>query len=195
MFLCHIHRIGLYLENNIVYPNFKGEDIFMNQFEFRSVKPDEFDQVVQIEHISFPPNEACAPKVMQDRISYAADLFLVAVDKLTGKAVGFLTGVATDEDKFRDEFFTDISQHNPQGCNVMLLSLAVHPDYRMKGLAREIVNQYCLRESQKGRKALYLTCLEDKVDMYKKFGFVDKGTANSNWGGEQWHEMITVLLA
>lgn len=45
---------------------------------------------------------------MTERIAKVPQLFLVAVDKSTGKLAGFLNGVATDEEKFRDEFFTDI---------------------------------------------------------------------------------------
>ena len=41
----------------------------------------------------------------------------------------------------------------------------------------------------KGRKQLVLTCLEDKVEMYKKMGYEDKGMSASVWGGEPWHEM------
>jgi hypothetical protein len=26
--------------------------------------------------------------------------------------------------------------------------------------------------------------------MYEKMGFIDRGIANSTWGGEEWHEMI-----
>lgn len=35
------------------------------------------------------------------------ELFLVAVDKETGKIAGFLNGPATNEIRFRDEFFAD----------------------------------------------------------------------------------------
>ena len=38
-------------------------------------------------------------------------------------------------------------------------------------------------------KEIILTCLESKVAMYEKFGFRDKGIAQSTWGGEEWHEM------
>lgn len=41
----------------------------------------------------------------------------------------------------------------------------------------------------RGRKEIILTCLESKVAMYEKFGFKDKGIAQSTWGGEEWHEM------
>lgn len=44
-----------------------------------------------------------------------------------------------------------------------------------------------------GRKKLILTCLPDKVEMYKKFGFKGHGIGDSVWGGEAWHKMDIVL--
>ena len=67
---------------------------------------------------------------MIERIAAAPELFLVAIDKETGKIAGFLNGIATDEYYFRDEFFTDASLHNPGGRNIMLLGLDVLPEYR-----------------------------------------------------------------
>ena len=163
------------------------------EIEFRDIKKDEAEQAVLIEQICFPPNEACSKEHMEERVDGAADLFLVAVDKETGKIVGFLNGLATDEDVFRDEFFTDINLHNPSGKNIMLLGLDVLPEYRMKGLATAIVKEYCARERANGREKLILTCLKSKVEMYKKMGFADNGVANSTWGGEQWHEMYLQL--
>ena len=46
------------------------------------------------------------------------------------------------------------------------------------------MEQYKEREQVKGRKKLILTCLPDKVEMYKKFGFKDHGIGDSVWGGE-----------
>ena len=102
---------------------------------------------------------------------------------------GFFNGIATNEEEFRDEFFTDITLHNPEGKNVMLLGLDVLPEYRMQGLARELVRRYVERERLNNRKKAILTCLDSKVEMYKKMGFIDDGIANSTWGGETWHQM------
>ncbi|MDO5392818.1 MAG: GNAT family N-acetyltransferase [Eubacteriales bacterium] len=165
----------------------------LERFEFRNILPEESDQAIAIEQTCFPPNEACSPRAMTDRVNTVPELFLVAIDKSDGKIAGFLNGVATKECRFRDEFFTDISLHNPEGKHVMLLGLDVLPEYRKQGLAREIVSQYCRREREKGRTMLYLTCLANKVRMYKKFGFEDRGIADSTWGGEEWHEMTCVL--
>ena len=159
------------------------------KYEFRNIRPEEADQAIQIEQICFPPNEECSAKSMLERVANAPETFLVAVDKETGKIAGFLNGVATNEDVFRDEFFTDITLHDPNGKNIMLLGLDVLPEYRHRGLAREIMSSYVAREQEKGRKCLYLTCLDNKVEMYKKMGYTDNGISGSLWGGEEWHDM------
>lgn len=94
-------------------------------FTFRNVKEEEADQTIEIENICFQSNEACTPEAMAERASQAQETFLVAVDKKTDKIAGFLNGIATDEDVFRDEFFTNITLHNKNGKNIMLLGLDV----------------------------------------------------------------------
>lgn len=161
----------------------------MEKYEFRSIRQEEAEQAVRIEQICFPPNEACSEKCMKERIAKVPELFLVAVDKVNGRIAGFLNGLATDEYSFWDDFFTDADLHKPGGKNIMLLGLDVLPEHRKQGLARELVFQYLRREREKGRGMLVLTCLQNKVKMYKQMGFADRGIADSNWGGEEWHEM------
>ena len=159
------------------------------RFEFREILPEEDDQAALIEEICFPPNEACSEKMMKERVAKAPELFLVAVDRETGKIAGFLNGLSTEEDFFRDEFFMDAELYDPDGKNVMLLGLDVLPDYQGQGLGREIMFQYLRRECERGRKSVILTCLESKVKMYEKMGFKNKGLSGSSWGEEQWYEM------
>lgn len=160
-----------------------------NTFEFRTIRKEETEQAAKVEQICFPPNEACSRQHMMERIEAAQEWFLVAVDQETGKIAGFLNGIATEETRFRDEFFTDASLHDPNGAYVMLLGLDVLPEYRLQGLGRALVSQYVDRERKRGTKKLFLTCLDSKVEMYQKFGFVDHGMSDSVWGGEAWHEM------
>lgn len=163
------------------------------KFMFRQILPQEADQAVEIEYICFPPNEACSEKMMRERIARVPDLFLVAVDRKTGKIAGFLNGIATNEQSFRDEFFSDSTLHDPQGSTVMLLGLDVLPEYRGQGLAREIMMRYLSTEREKGRKQMILTCLEGKVAMYERMGYRNRGISASVWGGEQWYEMCAAL--
>ena len=163
------------------------------RFEFRSIHEDEADQAAAIEQVCFPSNEACSEKNMKERIARAPELFLVAIDKETGKIVGFVNGLATNEYVFRDDFFTNAGTHDPNGKNIMLLGLDVLPAYRKQGLGKELMYQYLRRERVNGRRMIILTCLQSKVKMYKKMGFQDEGISDSSWGGEKWHEMCQVI--
>lgn len=173
--------------------NMNHEKTISERFLFRNILPEEAELAARIEEICFPPNEACSEKMMRERVARAPELFLVAVDRQSGKIAGFLNGLTTNECIFRDEFFTDAELYDPAGGNVMLLGLDVLPEYRGQGLAREIMFRYLRREREQGRKSAILTCLDSKVKMYEKMGFQDRGMAQSSWGDEQWHEMACLL--
>ncbi len=165
-----------------------------DRYEFRYILPYEGEQAAEIEQICFPPNEACTPERMQQRVSHIPEQFLVAVDRRTNRLAGFLKGLAPDEGLFRDAFFLDVGLHVQEGKNIMLLGLDVLPEHRGKGLATEIMRQYVQREQARGRHMLLLTCLEEKVSMYQGMGYEDLGLADSAWGGEAWHEMRYRLI-
>lgn len=169
-----------------------GKDL-QEHFEFRDIYPEEGNQAARIEQICFPPNEACTEKMMKDRAAAAPELFLTAVDRQKGQLAGFLCGLATDESRFRDEFFYDNTLYQPEGKNVILLGLDVLPEYRGQGLARELMNRYLQREKERGRKMAILTCLEDKISMYEKMGFINQGLSGSTWGRVSWYEMSYAL--
>lgn len=158
-------------------------------FIFRPVEKEEAEQAVAMENVCFPPNEVCSRDMILSRIDRIPDYFLVAEDRDTGKLAAFLSGIATDEERFRDEFFSDAGLHNPDGKNIMILGLNVLPAYRRRGLAREMMRTYLRREYERGRDMVKLTCLPSKIEMYEKMGFTDEGLSNSTWGGELWHEM------
>ena len=106
----------------------RTEENLYGRFEFRYIRQEEGDQAARIEQICFPPNEACTEKMMKDRAAAAPELFLVAVDRESGLLAGFLCGLATDESRFRDEFFYDNTLYQPEGKNVILLGLDVLPE-------------------------------------------------------------------
>lgn len=162
-------------------------------FTLRNIHQDEALQAAEIERICFPPEEACSSKHMKERVMNASELFLTAVDNETDKIAGFINGISTNEEKLRDAFYTDISLHNPDGRNIMILGVDVLPEYRHHGLARTMTHDYQKQARQKGYSMLVLTCLEEKVGMYHKFGFTDHGISESAWGNVTWHEMTYKL--
>lgn len=163
------------------------------RFIFRAVRPEETEQVVAIETECFPPHEACKPEIMRERVAVAADWFLVAMDRETGRIAGFVDGLATDDEVLQDAIYTDPHLHDPAGRNVMILGVNVLPAYRKQGLAREMVMQFLRREEARGTKRVILTCLEQRVGMYEHFGFRTIGASDSTWGDEAWIEMDVVL--
>ena len=138
------------------------------RFEFRTIREDEADQTAQVEAACFPPGEACTLEHMKDRI-------------------------ATNEVDLKDEFFTDASNHDPKGKNIMICGVCVLPKFQKQGLARELVFEYSRREWERGRERLILTCKKEKVKMYRKFGFRDLGESGSSWGGKSWNQMELIL--
>jgi len=162
-------------------------------FYYRIIKAEEAEYAARMEQICFPPEEAWPKELMIERIIKIPEMTLVVEDTETKKIVGMINGIATNEDKFCDDFIADVSRHNPNGRNLMITGVQVLPEYRHKGLAKELMMRYLRQEKAKGRSKAFLTCLEDKIEMYKKMGFQDYGIVSSSWAGMKWHEMTCVL--
>ncbi len=166
---------------------------FNERYELRKVRPEDAETAADIEAVCFPPSEACTLPIMKERIALAADSFLTAIDRETGKMVGFVNALCTNEWSLKDELFTDTSLHDPDGGNVMICSVAVLPEYRRQGIAREMMWEFLRKQQALGKKQAILTCVPGKIKMYRKFGFTDRGESESAWGGEKWHEMWCTL--
>ena len=166
-----------------------GDEELLKRYQFRQILPEEADQAVEIENTCFPPNEACPEDEMRRRVAAMPTQFLVAVDRETGKLAGFLNGLCSDEKELRDEFFTDVTLHDPAAQTDFLMGLDVLPAYRGQGLAKELMRLYGIWGQVKGRHKMVLTAHEEKVGMYERMGFTDLGVSNSVWGGGVWHEM------
>ena len=54
----------------------------MDRFEFRCIRPEETQQAIEIEQICFPPNEACSPKSLTERIKATAETSSASVSGL-----------------------------------------------------------------------------------------------------------------
>ena len=161
----------------------------IGELVFRPIRPDEAEEAAEIEQICFSPNEASPAEHVIAMARTAPEYFLVAVDEENGKIAGFLSSMATDENRFRDEFFTDETLHNPAGKTVMILGLDVRPEYRKKGVARELMRRTVENARVRGDARLVLTCVKEKVPMYQKMGYTDLGLSDSVWGGTVWVEM------
>lgn len=163
------------------------------EYELRNIGPEEAAEAARIEAICFPPSEACTLAIMKERVTAAGDCFLVAVEQKSGRMIGFVNGLCTEEETLRDELFTDTGLHDPAGRNIMICSVSVLPEHRGRGIAGAMMKEFLHRQKAMGRAQAILTCVPEKVKMYQKFGFSDRGESESTWGGEKWHEMNCIL--
>ena len=163
------------------------------RFEFRYVRPEEADQICDIENECFPSAEYCSRETIIKRVVRTPHSFFVAADRATGLLAGFLTAMITDSDAFLDEFFSNTDLFDENGKNAMILGLEVRPSYQHQGLGKALMNGFLAKAREEGRRRVVLTCHEDKVPMYERMGYRDLGISGSVWGGETWIEMDKVL--
>ncbi len=76
------------------------------------------------------------------------------------------------------------------GAWQMIFGVNTLPEYRKRGYAGELIRRAIADARQQGRKGLVLTCKEQLIAYYAKFGFVDEGVSEkSTHGNVQWHQM------
>lgn len=154
----------------------------------RQAKIKDLDNVADIEMICFPKAEAATRKTFEDRLKIFTESFLVA--EMSEKMVGFINGSVINEEVIRDEFYSDVSFHDPKGEYQSIFGLDVLPEYRRMGIAAELVKAFIEVARGAGRKGLTLCCKEEKIHYYKKLGFVDIGKSESEHGSAVWYNMI-----
>ena len=169
--------------------NVYADEALLKDYQFRQILPEEGVQAGEMDRICFPPEEAKPMEIMCRFVQKIPEQFLVAVDRQTGKIAGYLCGISSDEEHFKDGFFTDLSFNDPAAQTVYLLGLDILPGHRGRGLAKELLRIYGIWSQVRGKRRMVLTAHEEKVGMYEKLGFADLGISESVWGGGVWHEM------
>jgi ribosomal protein S18 acetylase RimI-like enzyme len=176
-------------EDPEILVNVYADEALLKRYQFRQILPEEGTQAGEMDSVCFPPEEAKPMEIMCRFAGELPEIFLVAIDRETGKVAGFLCGIASDEAHFSDAFFTDLSLHDPAAQTVYLLGLDILPRYRRQGLAGELLRLYEIWSQVRGKHRMVLTAHKEKVGMYEKMGFTDLGISDSVWGGGVWHEM------
>lgn len=147
----------------------------------------DLDVVTHIEAICFPPAEAAPREAFKERLDHYAGQFLIAFDETT--PIGFIDGFVSDDEVLTDEMFADASLHNPNGAWQMIIGLNTLPEYRNRGVGGRLIETFIELAREENRKGLILTCKEEKIPYYAKFGFVNEGESTSDHGGAKWYQM------
>ena len=153
----------------------------------RHAEISDLDTVSKLESEGFPPSEADTKEVIKDRLNKFSDCFWLLDDY--GEIYAFIAGMATDEHDLNDEMFKHSEMYNPDGDWLIILSVVTGKNQRHKGYASDIMNQVIADTKAQNRKGIVLTCKEELLPFYSKFGFVNEGISQSNLGGVKWYQM------
>ena len=157
----------------------------------RTATMNDLNAITAVEAECFPAAEAASREEFSKRLTYYNDHFWLMFDE--DKLIAFVDGFVTDEETLTDEMFHDASLHNPNGAWQMIFGLNTMPAYRNRGVGGQLIEAFIELAKQENRKGVILTCKEEKIHYYAKFGFVNEGESVSDHGGAKWDQMRVVF--
>ena len=157
----------------------------------RTATMKDLEAIAEVEKICFPPAEAASEESFKERIKYYPEHFWLLEED--GKLISFINGFVTDEITICDEMFADASMHNKNGAYQAIFGVNTLPEYRRQGYAARVMEHVIEEARKQGRKGLILTCKEEKIHYYAKFGYELLGVSESVHGGAVWYDMILHL--
>lgn len=143
--------------------------------------------IAAVEAECFPPAEAATEKDFVERVRHYGDHFWLMHDG--EKLIAFVDGFVTDEPDLTDEMYENAAMHNENGAWQMIFGVNTLPAYRRQGVAAALIRRAIADARAQGRKGLVLTCKDQLVHYYAKFGFVSEGVSVSTHGGVVWYQM------
>lgn len=155
--------------------------------EIRKATIEDLDAITVLEAACFPAAEAASRESFKRRLEVFADRFWLLWEG--DRLVSMVNGMVTDREELVDEMFADATIHQADGKWQMIFGVATHPEYQRRGLAAKVLQRAIAECKAEGRKGLILTCKEQKLHYYAKFGFVNQGVSVSEHGGALWYQM------
>lgn len=126
---------------------------------------------------------------MLERIAVIPDSFIVARNE-QNEIIGYVVGPVLKQRYITDDLFEKSVANPTTGGFQSILSLVVHPDYRGKGIAAQLLSELeriCVRSK---REAITLTCLDYLVPFYEANGYQNEGKSDSVHAGLAWFNMV-----
>ena len=160
-------------------------------FHIRPATLEDLPRCAAIESTCFPPEQAASAESIRRRIeSYPGHVLLGVCE---GEVVGYIMGPVITEPYLTDAMYDDPSCHREDGSWQAVFSLAVIPPLQHRGIGGQLIHAMLALGRREGRKAVTLTCLEEKVRYYESFGFENRGISTSVHGGKRWYNMVHPL--
>ena len=159
----------------------------------RRANLNDIDAITHVEAQCFPKSEAATLEQFNERLKHYASHFWLMFDD--DKLISFVDGPVTDERDLNDNMYAHAEMHNGSGKWQMIFGVNTIPEYRRKGYAEKLLRRMIDDAREQNRHGLVLTCKENLIHYYAKFGFVNEGMSVSNHGGAEWYQMRLTLNA
>jgi predicted N-acetyltransferase YhbS len=159
----------------------------MQEIIIRQALLSDLAAVTALEQQCFPASEAASRNTFSQRLHSFPECFWIA--ESGGQITAMINGMTTDRRDLTDEMYEKKALYSADGAWLMLFGVATHPDYQKKGLASRLMNHVIEEMKRQEKSGLVLTCKEELLPFYQRFGFVSEGVSDSVHGGAVWYQM------
>lgn len=143
--------------------------------------------IAAVEATCLSPAEAATRNILADRLHHYPDHFWLLFEDET--LVSFLDGFVTDLPDLTDDMFKHAELHDENGQWQMIFGVNTIPSRRRRGHAGTLIDCAIRDAKQQGRKGVVLTCKDEMVRYYAKFGFITECKGLSRYAGIAWNQM------
>ena len=149
---------------------------------------DDLDAMAIAEERCFPPHLAADKTSLKERLTIYPNHFKLLLKD--GEIASYVNGMTTNERDLLDDMYHHATMHEESGKWQMIFGVGTVPEYRNHGYAGLLLKQMIKDAKREGRAGVVLTCLDDLVPYYTRFGLLDEGISEeSTHGNERWHQM------
>ncbi len=163
----------------------------MSELIIRSANVSDLDRCFEIENDAYAGEEAATKEKVLKRIQTYPEGFIVLENEK--EIIGFINSGATHKVELSDEEFKELIGHDPDGKHIVIMSVAIHPNYQGKRFTSLLMRNFINAMQAMGKTEIYLICQTELINMYAKYGFIHLGESDSDHGGLSWHEMSLAL--
>ena len=147
----------------------------------------DLDAVTALEAACFPPAEAADMNAFSMRLNAFTHCFWLLEQQ--GTLCAMIGGMTTDCHDLCDAMYEGTALYAAQGKWLMLFGVATHPDHQHQGLASRLMGCVISDAQERDCAGIVLTCKEELLTFYARFGFVSEGESASQHGGAVWYQM------
>ncbi len=163
----------------------------VNDLRVRRAVPADLEGVTMVEAAAFPAAEAASGDSFRWRLEHLGDSFFVAElpdEQGIYRIIGLIDARPTYDERLTDELFENGGV--VAGENQAIMGLAVLPEYQAMGVGSRLMGDFINEMKSSGYRHILLTCKEEKITYYERFGYENLGVSASVHGGARWYDMI-----